>query len=300
MNTPYVSVIIPVLNDSERLNVCLEALENQGYPKSLYEVIIVDNGSEENIHELGTKFAQARVINETRPSSYAARNKGISISKGDIIAFTDSDCIPAQDWIERGVANLSKVPNCGLVAGKIDIFYKNPGKPTAVELYESVIAFPQKYFVEVMRFGATANVFTFKKVISHVGIFDDTLKSGGDTEWGERVFSSGYQLIYADDTCIAHPGRHSLKDLYKKHIRLAGAQYNLNVARKSGRFFKFLEEASRELFPSLDSINFILANEVFKQLTLKQKTKVILVGLSVRFLRVLEKLRLLIWGRVRW
>ncbi len=297
MNTPYVSVIIPVLNDSERLNICLEALEKQSYPKSLYEVIVVDNGSDENVYELASKFANARVVNETRVSSYAARNKGISIAKGDIIAFTDSDCIPAQDWIERGVANLLKVPNCGLIAGKIDIFYQNPGKPTAVELYESVIAFPQKYFVEVMRFGATANVFTTKTVIEHVGKFNEKLKSGGDTEWGQRVFSSGFKLCYADDTCITHPGRYSLKDLYKKHIRLADGQYNLFIRRGNNAFVKFLENTYIELFPPISSIHLIISNETFKQINSQQKLKVILVGLSVRLLRIMEKLRLLLGGK---
>lgn len=293
MNTPFVSVIIPVLNDSERLKICLQALENQSYLKSLYEVIIVDNGSEEDIQTLVTNFSQTRFINEIHPGSYAARNKGLSIAKGDVIAFTDADCIPASDWIEKGVANLLRVPNCGLVAGKIEIYFKNPDRPNAVELYESVIAFPQRYFVEEIRFGATANVFTFKRVIECVGKFDDKLKSGGDTEWGQRVYASGYNLIYADDTCIAHPGRYSLRDLYKKHIRLAGGQYNLRVERSSYTLLKFLGDTSRELFPSLNSINFIISNEIFKQLNPKQKLKVVLVGLSVRFVRVLEKLRLL-------
>ena len=296
MNNPFVSVIIPVLNDSERLKICLQALENQTYPKSLYEVIVVDNGSKENIQPLLSSFSQAKLINEIRPSSYAARNKGLSIAKGGVIAFTDADCVPASDWIEKGVTNLLSVPNCGLVAGKIEIFYKNPGKPTAVELYESVIAFPQKYFVEVLKFSATANVFTFKSVIEHVGIFNDKLKSGGDTEWGQRVSSSGYKLIYADDTCIAHPGRYSVKDLYKKHIRLARGQYNLTIERGGYPLLKFLENVYKELFPSLNSIHFITSNEIFKELNLEQKLKVILVGLSVRLLRVVEKLRLLYGG----
>jgi glycosyltransferase involved in cell wall biosynthesis len=297
MNTSFVSVIIPVLNDSKRLKICLEALENQTYPKNLYEVIVVDNGSEEDIQALVTNFGQGKYISETRPGSYIARNKGLSIAKGEVIAFTDADCIPAPDWLEKGAANLLKVPNCGLVAGKIEIFYKNPSKPTAVELYESFVAFPQKYFVEIMRFGATANVFTTKTVIEHVGNFNEKLKSGGDTEWGQRVFSSGYKLFYADDTCISHPGRYSLRDLYKKHIRLADGQYNLIIKRGRNTFVNFLENTYKEMFPSISSIHFIISNEIFKQINSQQKLKVILVGLSVRLLRVMEKLRLLFGGR---
>ncbi len=299
MNTFIVSVIIPDLNDSRRLKICLEALENQTYPKNLYEVIVVDNGSEEDIQALVTNFSQAKFICESRPGSYTARNKGLSIAKGDVIAFTDSDCIPAKDWIENGVRNLIKVPNCGLVGGRIEIFFKNPDKPTAVELYESIIEFPQNLFVEVQRFGATANLFTFKSVIDRIGVFNDNLKSGGDVEWGNRVFSSGLNLIYADDTVVLHPSRNSLKDLLKKNIRVAGGQYNLRIERSRYNLLKLLEDISRELFPSINSMHFIISNEIFKQINLHQKLKVILVGLSVRLLRVMEKLRLLFGGRAR-
>lgn len=69
MNKPFVSVIIPVLNDSERLQTCLKALENQTYPKSMYEVIVVDNGSDENIEGLVSQYIQAKLSNESRPGS---------------------------------------------------------------------------------------------------------------------------------------------------------------------------------------------------------------------------------------
>ena len=105
----FVSVIIPVYNDSERLKLCLEALENQTYSKDLYEVIVVDNASEEDIKSIVGQFSQAKYTYESQSGSYVARNKGISIARGEILAFTDSDCIPASDWIEKGVANLFKL-----------------------------------------------------------------------------------------------------------------------------------------------------------------------------------------------
>jgi cellulose synthase/poly-beta-1,6-N-acetylglucosamine synthase-like glycosyltransferase len=48
------------------------------------------------------------------------------MARGEIVAFTDSDCIPATDWIEKGVDNLLRIPNCGLVAGEIAVFFKDP------------------------------------------------------------------------------------------------------------------------------------------------------------------------------
>ena len=55
-SNPFVSVIIPVFNDSDRLLTCLKALEHQTYPKNLYEVIVVDNDSEDNVEKLVDQF----------------------------------------------------------------------------------------------------------------------------------------------------------------------------------------------------------------------------------------------------
>ncbi|HZX12790.1 MAG TPA: glycosyltransferase [Thermodesulfobacteriota bacterium] len=237
LSTPFVSVIIPVFDDLERLNICLQALEHQTYPKSLYEVIVVDNGSVESVEPIVTRFSRARTSYESRPSQFAARNRGISLAKGEVIAFTDADCIPSPDWIERGVANLLRVPNSGLVAGKIETFFKNQEHPTAVELYENLKALPQKRYIEVGRFGATANLFTFRRVFEHVGLFDDETRSSGDVEWGQRVSSFGYELIYADDSRVAHPARYSFVQLYKVVARKIGGVHDWRQHFNYGRRF---------------------------------------------------------------
>lgn len=226
-NLPFVSVIIPVFNDSERLQVCLTALENQTYPKNFYEVIVVDNASEESIDSLIDEFVQARAGFESHTGSYSARNRGLSLAKGEVIAFTDSDCIPAFEWIEKGVANLLRAYNCGIVGGKVEISFKNHVKPTAAELFDSISFFQQKLNVEVAKFSVTANLFTFRKVLDHVGPFNDTLKSGGDVEWGRRVFLSGYRIIYADDARVSHPARNSFGQLYKKLVRVTAGLHEL-------------------------------------------------------------------------
>ena len=229
LSSPFVSVIVPVFNDAERLKTCLEALEAQTYPKSLYEVIVVDNASDEgqDIKGVVAQFSQAIAAYESQPGSYAARNRGISLTKGEVIAFTDADCIPTADWIEKGVEILLKTPSCGLVAGEIEIFFRDPSCPTPAELYESVAAFHQKQWLEKEHWGATANLFTWKQVIERVGNFDATLKSAGDLEWGNRVATFGYEQIYTKEACVAHPARSSLKEIYLKNLRVIGGLYEL-------------------------------------------------------------------------
>ncbi len=296
----FVSVIIPVYNDLTRLKICLEALENQTYPKASYEVIVVDNGSTQNVKTVTDHFLQVALHYESQPGSYAARNKGISISRGQMLAFTDSDCIPAHDWIEKGAGQIQKSPDCGLVAGRINMFFKNPQRLTAAELYEKMYSFDQKENIKKKRFGVTANLFTRKEVVGKVGLFNATLKSGGDLEWGNRVSDSGYVLMYADDVCVEHPARRSLRQLYKKRVRVLGG---LNEISKNASYtlLDALYDLKNIVVYTLWLMKCFVYNrppsEEFKNA--RQKMQYLLVTPYVRVISVFEKLRLQSGGKAR-
>lgn len=296
---PFVSVIVPVFNDADRLKSCLEALENQTYPQNLYEVIVVDNASDngEEIKRVVSLFSRALLAYESFPSSFGARNKGISLAKGSVIAFTDADCIPAINWIEKGVTNLLFTPNCGLVAGKIEVFFKDSSKVTTVELYENITAFPQKELIEKQHYAATANVFTLKEVFDRVGMFVPELKSSGDIEWGWRVYSAGYRQIYAEDTCVSHPARYSIFQLYKRTIRLAGGIYDLYDRKSYSLLKRNVLYATNLLQNLIPPLNFVI--NTFKNPDLKkiqQKLQVSLVMFLVRYVTAGEMIRLKLGG----
>lgn len=285
---PFISVIIPVYNDSERLKKCLEALENQSYPKEFYEIIVVDNNSEEDIKSVVNQFNQAEITHESRRGSYAARNKGISVAKGNIFGFTDSDCIPAPDWIKNGVEKLLQIPNCGLVAGEVELFFKNPEKPTVFELYDSMNFLRQKYYIENYHFGATANVFTFKDVFEVVGLFNSELKSGGDSEWGKRVFAKGYTQVYADNVLVAHPARSQWEEIRKKALRVTDGLYRQTKERKS--LVNFIIEILRDLRSPFKELNRILNNP--DSTGIIQRIKLIILSISVKHIRTANKVKL--------
>jgi glycosyltransferase involved in cell wall biosynthesis len=127
MTKPFVSAIVPVLNDAKRLKKWLEALAAQTYPKDAYGIIVVDNGSTDGAREAVERF-NLKYIREPAQGLHKARNAGIMTAKGEILAFTDADCIPAPDWLERGVSVVLSTPDCGLAAGRIDVFAQNPDK----------------------------------------------------------------------------------------------------------------------------------------------------------------------------
>ena len=290
---PFVSVIVPVYNDESNLKNCLDALENQTYPENCYEVIVVDNDSDQSLNGLVNGFRNTVLAKQKNPGSYAARNKGIHISKGEVIAFTDSDCIPFSDWIENGVTELMNTDNCGLLSGRIDLYFKSKKSMTAVEVYEKVNAFLQKDRIEKYNFGVTANLFTHKAVIDKVGIFNSKLKSAGDIEWGKRVHASGYKQIYSSNTSVLHPARNSFRQIFKKTKRVVGGIYDLN--EEKNYVFRDIVKDLKNLFGSILGLikRFILGlppSEKF--MGAKQKMQYLIVYMFIGTVKIYEKLRL--------
>ncbi|MGC1307860.1 MAG: glycosyltransferase family A protein [Phormidesmis sp.] len=297
-SSPFVSVIVPVFNDAKRLRLCLGALMQQTYERDCYEIVVIDNGSDaqQDIAAVVANFAQAKYEYEAQPGSYAARNRGIERAQGDILAFTDADCIPATDWLEKGVGHLLSIPDCGLVAGSIELFFRGP-KLSPVELYESITAFPQQLNLARYRGAATANIFTFKSVIDSVGTFNASLLSSGDIDWGERVFAAGYQQLYAEDTCVAHPARYSFEQLHQKTLRVTGGIFGRFVRPEHTALRQNMTFARLLADDFMQSVSFI--NNAFKDKRLvgfEQKITVSLVVIWVRCVNVTEKVRLKFGG----
>ena len=287
----HVSVIVPVFEDSARLAGCLEALANQTYPKAHYEVIVVDNGSTDDVASLVRRYPQARVYHEPRPGSYAARNKGISHAKGEILAFTDADCVPSRNWMESGVSALLRTPACGLVGGKVDVFFQDPARPGAVELYDAACGYLQKKYVEVDRYGATANMFTFRKLFEQIGLFNGELKSYGDVEWGRRVASHGYALVYAEEAVVAHPARKTLAALRQRIVRVTGGLHDLEQRNLD------CPQDRQGMIRIPRSLMNVWRNE--KLATVSQKAQVLAVLGWVQWLKACERTRLRLGGTSR-
>jgi glycosyltransferase involved in cell wall biosynthesis len=281
--TTFVSVIIPVYNDSRRLLKCLAALEAQIYPPDSYEVIVVDNGSEDSVEAEAKSFPHVRTALETVPGSYAARNRGIAMARGSVIAFTDSDAVPRPDWLANGVKELRTAMGSGFIAGRISIFCRNEQRPTAVELYDSLFAFPQKEFVERSKFGATANVFTYKEVLDRVGSFNAVLKSWGDLEWCQRVFHAGYQVKYSEDVCVAHPARYNLGQIYRQSLRVEAGLRDLRRLRKRLSIWRDIASIAWDLLPPFTRIYRVCISPKLKGPV--QRSRVVVVSTAIRHMR---------------
>jgi len=227
---PLVTIIIPTYHDWERLYICLEALKNQTYPAGLFEVIVINNDPNDLMPAQYKLQENFRLLSEGKPGSYAARNKGILEATGEILGFTDSDCVPHADWIENAVKKFSN-DNVDRVAGNIELIYKDHTKRTWVELYESIYEFDQKRIVSVHKASVTANLFVRKELFQKVGLFDLTKMSGEDFGWNRRANLHNFNIIYGEDVKISHPSRSTFSEFVSKKRREFGGK---KTARSKG------------------------------------------------------------------
>lgn len=284
---PFVSVIIPTFNDTEALLSCLNALHHQTY--DTYEVVVVNNNPHNDLTAQVQPYPKVRLLTEAKPSSYAARNHGIRSAKGNILAFTDADCCPAEDWLEKGVKALETLTFPGAVAGRIQVYCERQGFPSAVELFDLLYGFPQKTYVERDHYGATANLFAHRQVFENVGLFDDTLQSGGDFEWGNRVFNSGLAVTYASDAEIQHPARASVNELVRKNRRIVRGHYRL-MQRNLYSPKRFMAGLVADLVVPFRIVPKILLDR--RAGSLIQRLQAAGIGVLIRYVRGWQRLKL--------
>jgi glycosyltransferase AglI len=215
---PLVSVVVPAYNAENSLPRLLEALGQQTAPVGLFEVLVVDDGSKDGSAEIVERSPHARLIRSPeRGGSYAARNRGVTEARGGVLAFTDTDCVPAEDWIDAGCAAI-EADGADVVAGHVEVPLGQ--NPSTAALLDFTRYLDQERHVDEHGFGATANLWVRRGVLERVGPFNERLTTGGDLEFGSRVARSGFELRYAPDVVVEHQPRSRVRQLARKGYRI--------------------------------------------------------------------------------
>jgi glycosyltransferase involved in cell wall biosynthesis len=225
-----VSIVVPVLNGARTISACIDALLEQDYDKSLYEIIVVDNGSTDDTRLLVSRYPVTLLREESIRTSYAARNRGAAQARGEIVAFIDSDCVAARDWLRELVAPFRN-DRCGAAAGTI-------GDATPGTLCEEFSARIQPFARPTrgnLRTLLTANVAIRREVLETLGGFDAQLPTGGDVDLGWRIQRGlGLELLDAPDAEVRHVHRSTLGAVFAQ-FRRYGLSEILLTTLYSGR-----------------------------------------------------------------
>ncbi len=212
MQTPSVSVVVIVLNGAVSIRGCLDALIAQEYPRDRYEIIVVDNGSNDGTVELAGQYP-VRIVHEPKRGYAPARNAGVKASAGEIVAFTDADCFADRDWL-RELTQPYRDPGVGLVGGAVHSYL--PAAPTLVETFIDRAGFTAQGVPRpdgLLPFLVTRNVSYRKAVLERAGLFDEDLPACEDVDMSRRV-----QLLLGAAAVVAPAAvvRHKHHDTWHK------------------------------------------------------------------------------------
>lgn len=193
------SIIIPAHNAQRTLARCVGACLSQAYPD--FEVIVVDDGSTDATASIAREIAGITRIQQENQGPAAARNRGAEAATGDILVFTDADCVPEPDWLARllsafedGVAGVGGTYMCA-----------NPERRLA-RVIQAEIARRHAQFGDRVDFLGSFNVAYRADVFRAVGGFDESYRqaSGEDNDLAYRIEASGGLLRFTSEATVAH------------------------------------------------------------------------------------------------
>jgi GT2 family glycosyltransferase len=228
-----VSVVVPTRRRPQLLERCLNALATQTLAPERYEIVVCDDGPDEETCLLVRRFADAhrargldvRYVPIHAPHGpAAARNAGWRKARAPAIAFTDDDTIPDAHWLEAGLAALAR----GAAAASGAIVVPLPAWPTDYEADAASLARAEF---------ATANAFVWRTALAAVGGFDERFTAAWreDSDLQFALMRAGGRIVRAPDAIVVHPVR--------------PARWGISLAQqKKNRFEALLYNKHRRLY----------------------------------------------------
>ncbi len=288
-----ISVIICTHNGVNRIENALHSLSDMIIPESvLWELVIVDNGSTDNTKEIVTKTCDILrlpykyVLEKYRGLSFA-RNRGILASSGEIIAFTDDDCIVTPNWISSILKEFHLNGDLALIGGKVELYNKKD-QPVTIRIGNKRKSFSDLSHIFSLLPGC--NMAMKNSIFETVGAFDTyfgagaSIPSAEDSDFFYRAFKAGLKLVYCPDILIYH--NHGRRTLYQ--VKMLNTGYTIG----QGAFYckhilmgdkKILVVSGRRLYSVIRSIIINLSS-----LTIVSNKAQIIWNLSIGFYRYLK------------
>jgi len=244
---PMVSVVICAYDAERTMRDCLESLRRLDYPN--FEVVIVDDGSRDRTADISMDFPEFRLIRQPNKGLSVARNVGMQAARGEIIAYTDSDCVVDPHWLTLMVRSMieGNFDGCGgpnyapHEDGRIEASCAaSPGAPCHV-----LIADDRAEHL------AGCNMLFSKAALAKIGGFDPQFTSAGDDVdicW--RMLDAGFKLGFSPAAFVWHFRRNTVKAYYGQQRGYGRAEAMLH-RRYPERFNVMGQIAWRGTIPGL-------------------------------------------------
>lgn len=231
---PFVSVIIPVKNRPDDIEECLKSIFNIKWDKDKIEVIVVDDGSDDDTPDIAEGLGAVVVRREKSGGPSAARNAGAEVACGEILAFIDSDCTVDDSWLLDLVPYIM-ADGIGALGGFVASYYNT----TLLDRYEesmSSLSMGNRLLYEADTEGnfyvPTCNMLVRKDVFEDVGCLNPEMYLGEDVDLCWRVRNSGRGLLYVVSGRAWHKHRNVLFKMLKRRMQYGTSEADLYKRHK--------------------------------------------------------------------
>lgn len=287
---PRVSVIVPHFRDLAGLDRCLASLSRQTVSASGIEIIVADNASPEGEVAVANVIAgRAQLVTVHDRGAGPARNGGVAVSGGILLAFIDSDCQAEPEWLEAGISALS---DFDFVGGRVRVLVEDMNHMTAAEAFERVFAFDFANYILRKGFTGTGNLFCPRSLFDDVGGFRTQVSE--DVEWSHRARVSGYRLGYAPAAIVGHPARRDWPALREKWRKTSVETYGLKRTTPWGRMRWMLRAVVLPISAVVHTPKVLASREL---VTFGQRLAALSMLYRVRLWRMIEAFRLVMADR---
>jgi len=247
MSSPCVTVVVPTYERPEQLGRCLGALARQTLGRDAFQVVVVDDGSSCDLEAVvGSYDSRLRLdlLRQDHQGPAAARNRGVAVADGEFIAFTDDDCVPQPNWLERLRARLVAEGEACLVGGRIvNLLPNNPFSEASqlilVLVYEHFNSDPEN-----AHFFASMNVGLSKDALLACGGFRPDFRTAEDRELCDRWRSNGHRLVYEPGAGIGHAHDLDLRSFCRQHFGYGRGAARYHQVRGEGSSGTMGDESS--------------------------------------------------------
>jgi glycosyltransferase involved in cell wall biosynthesis len=210
---PLVSVIIPVRNDARRLAVCLKSLAKQDYPAGQVEIIVIDNGSQDDSVQVA-EAAGAQVLVHPDLRVGALRNRGVEIARGELLALVDSDHEVPLGWIRAGAEELMADADLHMIGAP----YLPPPQGTWVQRFWALHRLRNAARGEAVWL-ASGNLVIRKRDFDRIGGFDESLVAAEDVDLCVRLRASHGRIVSDMRVANIHHGEpRTLRQFFRKEL----------------------------------------------------------------------------------
>jgi glycosyltransferase involved in cell wall biosynthesis len=218
-------VVVPVRNGERTLRDCLVSIFACDLPGKRREVIVVDNSSSDRTADIALKLP-VRYVTEPRRGLSHARNRGIAAARGEIVAFTDADCLVTTSWLHELIVGFED-EKIFAVAGEVVAFPpKTPAERYAATRRPAYMAWSRNSRRPWFNFASAA---VRREAFAQAGVFDVNLVGGSeDIDLAWRFADAGLDVCRRPQALVFHRHRTSARQLFRQHVGYGRGQAALS------------------------------------------------------------------------